>query len=276
MTTVLKTALATGAALSVLALAGCGEQTQPTLFADPPSSSPTPPSISHPTGAGDVVLRVDVGGGFTSAAFAFLTRPTVTITGDDQMVVAPHLDGAPFPAMLDLQQVPLEKTTVQQLLRDADAAGLLAAPPDYAAAAPLVSDMPTTTLVITADGHTWRHEAYALGAPGRESGVREVLARFLRELPADGSPEATGYEPVRLRLTATQVPGESATDVRAWPDGAARLDQLGECREVPAGDLVAVLTQATDATVFRQDGRFWSVTGAEVVPGDQGCPPAPS
>ena len=154
----------------------------------------------------------------------------------------------------------------------AEEAGLLAEPPDYSQDAPQVTDMPSTTVEITADGETWTHSAYALGFED-EQGRRAALADFVDEaidLLDEG--DAEPYEPAAIRLAATDLTGASSpASTVAWPD-AVDLRDVGECLVVDDPAAVAavaqVLGEAAQDALFQQGDRTWSVSGAVVLPGE--------
>lgn len=128
-----------------------------------PSGAPTaaPPSpttlagIQHPTGATDVVLRLESGGGFVMVDFLATSTPTFTLYGDGRVVWRDA--NAPVPApvgsinpLAPLRTVRLTEAAVQSLLEDAlGRGGLGEAAANYLGQG---ADMPTTTFTINANG----------------------------------------------------------------------------------------------------------------------------
>ena len=51
-----------------------------------PTVAPTSGHIDHPTGATDIVLRYEQGGGFVPIGFLFTQAPTFTLYGDGTVV----------------------------------------------------------------------------------------------------------------------------------------------------------------------------------------------
>jgi hypothetical protein len=148
------------------------------------------PSISHPTAATRVVLRVSSGGGFVAQQTNLRALPSFTLYGDGTVLVpGPVIQIYPGPAIQPLVRSRLGERQVQAILKRARAAGLLA-PGAIAYGMPGVSDMPTTTLIVNAGGRHVKREAYALGmtAPGgqvteKQAKARRVLAAFIAKLP---------------------------------------------------------------------------------------------
>ena len=130
--------LAAGLA-SALLLAACSGGPSPTATPPPatagpsatpagsPASSPTAETgaIAHPTGATDLVLRFDEGGGLVMPTFAMIQLPFFSLYGDGTVIYRPA--SAPWPeqkAGEPLRFPPLQVATmtedqVQALLRDA-------------------------------------------------------------------------------------------------------------------------------------------------------------
>ncbi len=168
----------------------------------------------------------------------------------------------------------LDEEQVQGLLTLAQDAGLLEAPPDYAPPAdgPQVADAPTTTVTVTAGGGTQRHEAYALGFDDPADGPRLELSGFVdAALAAAADTETTPYEPAEIALFVQ--PTDLDRSVVDWPAAADSvvLADIAECAIVPAGELVDTLSTTDLLTSFRQDGALYSVSAAEVLPGDAPC-----
>ena len=263
-----------GAGLLTLALllSACGASAGDDTAADPGGTGgPARPEVAH--GPDDVILRIETGGGFVPVDYAFATRPTVLVTGDGVVLQpAPRAADSPPPRLLSFVRHTVDDATLQDLVGRADEAGLLAEPPDYFQDGPQVTDMPSTTVEITADGETWTHSAYALGF-GNEQGQRAALAEFVDEaidLLDDG--DAEPYEPEAVRLAVTDLTRTApSTSTVAWPD-AVDLGDVGECTVVEEPAAVAAVTDALGGvaqdTLFSQGDRTWSVSGAVVLPGE--------
>jgi hypothetical protein len=226
----------------------------------------------HPTGARDVVLRISDGGGMTTRQIAFATPPVEEVTGDGTVYLRMEeatRQGIVWP--LVTRQV--SEQSLQELLREADDAGLLAAPPDYEPS-DTVMDGGTTAVTLDAGGGTWTHEAYALGYGGDESGARRRLqdfrgyaARWAREHEGPAPREVT---PTVLRVMATPVTGGLAVEGRlpTWPEQSrVRLADVGTCRVVRDPAAVRALTTQPDS-YYLEAGRIFEVAAAVPLPGD--------
>ncbi|MEO8274216.1 MAG: hypothetical protein ABI620_09125, partial [Chloroflexota bacterium] len=228
--------LALGAAgLSLLLVAAC---TPAATFSPPPSVAPgsttgpnTPPpptstpvadGISHPTGAADVVLRMESGGGFVPIEFLATGAPSFTLYGDGTAVfrdpsVAPPAGGnvnrlAPF------QTIRLDEEGIQALLADAIGRGGLGI-----AAGPYIgqgADLPTTTFTINADGGTKEVSVMALLPEMHPQDVAIITALAGLAQRLDGFAAAVAgehvYEPTSYRgiLMATD---QAVGPVLDWP-----------------------------------------------------------
>ncbi|CAN5415739.1 hypothetical protein BH11ACT8_BH11ACT8_35100 [soil metagenome] len=291
----MKTHVAAGvAALALLTLGACGDQTDPGTVADPGSSQvPGTPSsdvssassgIEHATGADDVVLRVFVGGGFVAADYAFTNQPSLLVTGDGRVFLPAADEGVDGQRLASLRVVQGDEDTIQQVLALAQEHGLLSKPPSYEdTSGPLISDAPTTSVLLNAAGGSFEHDAYALsfgaGSPTEaEQGDRAELAAFIDEATAlFADTESSPYEPSRLRLRAEAFGGEpgNRSTVVAWPSVEPPVDLASVadsgCVAVPAEGLVDALSSADFSTYFRQGGEVYTVSAAAVLPGEEPC-----
>ena len=190
--------------------------------------------IDHPTGPADLVLRVEVVGGFRPATAVLRDVPPFTLVGNGRVIApGPQVLVYPGPALPNLQVREVTEAGVQRILRAARDAGLMG--PDRHYDYPLVADAATTRFVLVAGGERHVVSAYALGeeafgedlgaptgmespagaerAPGlseEERGARRRLARFRdrlldlgRWLPPGSVGEERPYEPAGLRVFVT-------------------------------------------------------------------------
>ncbi len=119
-------------------------------------------TTSHPTGGSDLVLRIDVGGGFVPVEYNLTQTPTFSLFGDGRVIVTgPMIEIWPQPAMPNLQQTIISQETMDKLLSAAKEAGLFANDVDYGI--PGITDVATTTITINADGKSYESNIYALG-----------------------------------------------------------------------------------------------------------------
>jgi hypothetical protein len=194
-----------------------------------PSSSPeptgTPIGIEHATGATDVVLQFEEGGGFVPMGFLAGQAPTLKLYGDGTVIFRDWTQPQP-PAVGDLipqlpfQVVRLTEDQVQELLASVIGPGALGIA--RAAYDPgNVADAPTAVFTLTAGGTTKTVSVVALGFDNPQS----PDALILRQLAAAGD---------RLR-------GFSAPGAALWtPDqyrGILSPDAFGNPREWPWPDI---------------------------------------
>jgi hypothetical protein len=277
-------AVVVGVAL-VLATAGaCGDRVA--TDAAPGSASATAtegtgPGIQHPSGADDVVVSIRTAGGFGPWQGAIGTQPTVLVTGDGR-VLTPGATTMEYPGPLVAPVVVADggEELVQDLLAEADEAGLLAPPPAYDDPDPLATDLPTTTVLVQASGEAREHRAYALGEPGTEQGARRSLATFVERATAaaadvDGAqllePQALVVR--AMPLAGRRVPRDDAPDAVAWPETAGTpLEALAEsCGIVDDPATVALLARERQDVPFQDGGRTWELGARAALPGDPGC-----
>ena len=171
------TALA--AALAVIALLP--------LFAAAHDASPAAGDpIDHPTGAGEVVLRIDETPGFVPVEYALTMMPRFTLYGDGLVVVQGPVPAIfPGPALPNLRTLRLTEDGVQTVLAAARDAGILDG--DRALDNQMVTDLSTTLFIATASGRTTVVSVYGLGTaeeqlPADERADRATLAEFQSRL----------------------------------------------------------------------------------------------
>jgi hypothetical protein len=160
-------ALVATAALTLTLVAACGSTAGPSPSpsgfpggsAGPttaPTVAPVIRGISHPTGAEDIVLRMESGGGFVPIDFLATNAPSFTLYGDGTVVfrdpAAGPLPGGNVSRLAPFQTIRLDEEGIQALLADAIGPGALGL-----AAGPYIgqgADIPTTTFTLNADGGT--------------------------------------------------------------------------------------------------------------------------
>jgi hypothetical protein len=252
------------------------------------ATSGAQPSIAHPSGATDVVLRVTVDGGFVPVQTSLATLPTFTLYGDGRVVVpGAQIQISPAPALVTLAARRLSERQVQTVLRRATQSGLLARGPiDYGDMGAIgVSDMPTTTVALHAAGRTLERAAYALAVTpngGRlshaQARARLLLARFIAALPAR---PASSYSPHGYAVFV--APAQAAIDVaRSWPlhsdlatAGAPVSSGTGyRCVTVVGRDadrLRAALRRANAESQWSSGGRRYTLIPRPLLPDERGC-----
>ena len=257
-------------------------------------------SIAHPSGANELVLRIATGGGFVPVEFNLRSLPGISIYGDGRMIVeGPVIEIYPGPAMPNLQVRQLTEEAVQALLRQARVAGLLGADAtfDY----PCVTDLPTTTFTVVAEGRTHTVSAYALGfteapeepaqCPGVDAEARQALYDFevkigdLASWLPEGSfgPEEP-FEPSEMRVYVLPYRGDPELEQPPvdWPI-LPELDRFGEpdanmtdvrCGVVAGDDLSTLLPEAQSAnqlTPWVSDSGEFALVFRPLLPDEHTC-----
>ena len=236
---------AAGLLVAVTALACTGASSPTAAPASPasggPSAAPFSPSIpvgaiAHPTGAKDIVLRFDEGGGFVPVEFNLAHLPYFTLYGDGTVVFAqtstqlePGADGVfgGYP----LRTSKLTEAQVQDLLEFAITdGGLGRARAEYQN--PLVADAPTAVFELNADGGSKTVSVVALGMegePGPDAAIKASLAELgnrLKDFDRGGSLSSDAYQPTAYRAVLLDTGGAVGGPVRDWPWADLTVDDF--------------------------------------------------
>lgn len=192
-----------------------------------PSTAADPDNIEHKTGATDIVLRYEEGGGFIMPAFTAAAVPQFTLYGDgtvifrNPMAEAPPAEGSVF-RMNPLRTAKLSEDQIQELLMLAlGEGGLAAARQDYPN--DMVADASTAIFTIEAAGIQKTVSVYALGlevegvADGPARAAFKRLADRLTDFDQGGTIATDVYEPEAYRGVLFEAPGIEAPDIRDWP-----------------------------------------------------------
>lgn len=272
-------------ALSLLA-AGCGRLTRAGTG-----------DIDHPTGPADLVLRMDVGGGFVAPAYELRRIPTWSLFGDGRVVTeGPQIQIYPGPALPSVQVQIISEDGIQAILEAATAAGLLG--PDRTYDQGCVADAPTTTFIVYAGGTKHVISASALGmvpgsCPGEDTEARAALARFSAKLsglagwlPTGSLGEQGQFEFSEMRVyvqryTGSPEPGLHQT-VIDWPlsdplhsfgdtDGTYRDFRCGIVGGADLAKLLPDAQRANELTPWRSDGADYSLIFRPLLPDEHDC-----
>ena len=257
------------AALAVLVVActGSGAGASPAVSPAGPSYAPASASpsaigaIDHMTGATDVILRLDEGGGFIAPAFTATQAPIFTLYGDGTVIfrnpqadpLAPVGDVFPFHPF---RIVKISEAQIQALLASAlGEAGLGVALPDYRN--DHIADAATTVFTLAAGGVKKTVSIYALEMmdPGMADLVpRLAFAKFaarLMDFDNGGVLATQEYTPERYRgvLLEGQPGASGAPGTRLWPWADIKptdfvIDGDPNAFHLPALVLTAVQVQA--------------------------------
>jgi hypothetical protein len=194
-----------------------------------PTSAPTPTAtpvidgIQHPTGATDVILRMETSGGFIPAEFMATFAPSFTLYGDGTVVFRDPTATPPESADGLNRSVPfltirLGEEAIQQLLTDAIGPGGLGI-----AVGPYIglgADIPTTTFTITADGRTKSVSVVGLSPDmhPQNAPIVTALANLAGRLDGFGGAVSAEepYVPVAYRGVISSIDQANGAVV-AWP-----------------------------------------------------------
>jgi hypothetical protein len=225
----------------VILLAACGGSSEAivpsgspgTGVGDGPGASPAvsaPPfgAIEHPTGATDVVLRYEQGGGFVAPSFTASQTPIFTLYGDGTIVFRNPALTPPEPLGSVTRQNPLRtarlsEQQIQDLLAYAlgdGGLGVARVRYDYNG----VSDASEATFTIDAGGIRKSVAVYALGVEGApgvpDQAARAAFARLaerLSDFDQGGSIATDVYQPAAYRAVLMDGTGMMVPDALPWP-----------------------------------------------------------
>lgn len=251
--------------------------------------------IDHPSGADELVLRVEIVGGFVPVDWTLRSLPAVSLYGDGRLIVeGPVIEIHPGPALPNLQVTRISEEGVQAILEAARGAGLMDGDASYDYRC--VADAGTTRFTVVAEGRTNVVSAYALGleagdCPGVDLEARAALEGFQAKLgdlrtwlPQGAVSREEEYVPTGMRVFVQPYRGEPELPQSpvAWPvEGGLR--HLGEpvevlpgtrCGVVDGPDLVPLLQAARSAnqlTPWTSDGEEFGVTLRPLLPDERGC-----
>jgi hypothetical protein len=274
----------------VLMLAACGDDDGSGTAATDPDAA-----ISYPTGADDLVIRVEFSGGFEVGPVV-TDQPAVSVYGDGRVVVpGPTIKRYPPPALPNLLETEIDAGQIEDLLATAGELGLLDGDVDYGE--PGITDQPRTVVTIAADGEVFVHDVYALDHDGgtgddltdEQREARENLREFVGlatgdDVTGDEALGPYGYDELAVIAEDYAQPnGNEAPrpNILDWPldqdlaTAGGRFDFGGRCQVVSDPDaLDAVVAQAEDATTitkWRSAGRPFSVTFVPLLPDEHRC-----
>jgi hypothetical protein len=254
------------AAILALLLSGCGGSNNGGGGAGTGNGE----TIMHPQGADELVVRMEVGGGFVPVDFAFSNLPQVSIFGDGSVITqGPVAAIFPGPALPNLQVANLSEDGLQILLAAALEAGLLEDGVDYGQ--PLVADASTTTFIVATDGATVETAIYHLtpenfgdSALTPEQKERREHALEFQALLYDlagavgeelGPEESYEWTALRMLIQpadpTAQDPSGIEPGIMEWPlDDLATMGEeqpLGRVAAITGADLETVMPQLQEA-----------------------------
>jgi hypothetical protein len=221
--------LALATALILATTVGCipaGDRGTPDTSSGPttgPTPAPTIAGIEHPTGATDIILRFEEGGGFVPIDFLATQAPSFTLYGDGTVVFWDSQAMPPEPVgnvtrSVPFQTIRLGEEGIQALIEQALGPGGLGI-----AAGPymgLGADIPSATFTINADGRQKQVTVVGLTPDMHPQDVLIVtsLANFADRLRTFGNDVAgeVVYEPTGYRGTLQKIDQANGA-VADWP-----------------------------------------------------------
>jgi hypothetical protein len=272
--------------------------------ADAPTGARSAPSgsvIAHPIGADQMILRLQLDGGFVAPDTIFARMPSFSLMGDGTAIEPGAQDEIyPGQALPPLVARTISEDGIQAILGAALDAGL-----DHDAtlgdmSSVGVSDMPTTVFTLSANGQTHRVEAYALGMPGDQrpegmsqgtraarqalSSFAEQLGRLAAWLPEGSIGAEAPYDAAGAALLVRAYQGDPglAQNPVAWPLGTGLAGfgttdpsaQDARCGTVTGSDWATLQPAALDAntlTPWTSDGRRYGIAFRPLLPDQHDC-----
>ncbi len=252
-----------------------------------PSPSPTfgPDQISHPTGANDVVLRVESGGGFVPFNFLITQAPAFTLYGDGT-VIFQQIDnrgGDPFggQGLLPWLRGHMDEEQMQALLQFALGTGRLAnAKDNYDSGG--IADAPSTFFTINAGGVNKNVSVNALGIetqPGPDSADRQGFQQLsevlnnIQSQPGVDLGDVHPYDAALYKVVLVEGMGQPVGAALDWPwddltpadwpknpdepmNSVKMLDKehVAKLLDVPNGGHIGVWVTEPDGTTVVQFG----------------------
>ena len=200
-----------------------------------PSSPPLPTGqpttaggVDHPTGATDVILQLEEGGGFMPIEFNAAQTPQFTLFGDGRIIFLPLVETFPeagpdgIVRSIPLRTAQLDAGQVEELLTFAlGQGGLGAARDNYGN--DMVTDASTATFTINAGGLNKTVAIYALGGEDPSAPdliprrAFKLLADRLRDFDKGGSIPTDVYVPSAYRAVLIEREGDPQARPMAWP-----------------------------------------------------------
>jgi hypothetical protein len=270
-------------------------------------ASPTPGGIPHPSGANELVLRIEVGGGFVGPNVSLGQIPMLSIYGDGRVVV----EGAqiaiyPGPALPSVVSYRISEEGLQKILENADAAGLLG--PDAHYDFPFIADAPTTTFTVVARGARHVISAYALAEAGPNDAqldpdvrrARAALYQFEQKVsdvrgflgPSVVMEPEAQYKPATMRIYARPAQPEQGGGIEPnfqdWPlttplasfgvtaaAGGALNGGNMRCGTVTGDELKTLMPRlqlSNQLTYWRSGDQTYQLILRPLLPDESGCP----
>lgn len=231
--------------------------------ADPTTTTlPSADGLTYPTGAEEVVVRIDTAvGAYTTPEYAFARIPSFVVTGDGTTITpGAQIEIYPAPMLPALQSTTMTSVQIAELLGRAASLGLLSTPPDYTATQPPIADAGSTVVTFNVNGTSYVHTAPALGLEEDQSDdARRRLAEFV-EFATTLVGEANGtnsavYEPAEyviatMVVNVSDYTGDVAPTVVPWPASFGEVPNGERCSTVDGATVRDELAAASQLTFF--------------------------
>jgi hypothetical protein len=261
-----------------------------------PSASPSGVgAIDHTTGATDVILRYEEGGGMMMAGSSATVAPIFTLYGDGTMIFR-NLSRDPLQAIgsvipfAPFRTARMNEEQIQSLLEfSLGPGGLGVARADYPN--DMISDVTTAVFTVNAGGLAKKVSVYALGIESPQvpdAGARAAFVRLrdhLLDIDDGGSIKTDVYAPDRYRgILLEGQPG--GIDQRSWPwPGIKATEFVGDGNADAFQIPTRVMTDAEVAMLGLApyqggfigmplagpgDGNFYSLSLRPLLPDDKG------
>ena len=250
----------------------------------------------YPRGSDELVLRVDLQGGFVPQEYLLASFPGFSLYGDGRILTqGPQIEIYPGPALPNVLVRQVRARAIERIVAAAVEAALDAnARYDNAS----VADAGTTVFTLTVDGKTYTTSVYALGIEGTgvanpdDEAARRKIADFSQDLsdlpswiPADELGEEESYELDALRVFVRPYSDEGIDEQlvqvpKDWPLEDKPLATFGErgefarCGTVTGADaqrVVAAAREANDLTPWISGGEEWRLIFRPLLPDESAC-----
>lgn len=267
---------------------------------------PAAGGIPHATGGQDVLVRVDLEGGFTPAEWTYTGLPSFSLFGDGTIVLpGAQIEIYPGPALPAISARSVDEEGIQAILEEV-LRSIDGVPDEMLDMASVgMADVPTTVITVRAGDVDRTIRAYGLiefpeppaTMPADEFRARQRLQDLVTRLgladtwlPEGSIGLETSYEGSGALILVNEYrQADLPQDPIAWPLGVA-LGGFGDvaggpgtfrCGVVEGGDWTALrqaASRANELTPWTQAGTRFSIMFRPLLPDESGCdrgaPPA--
>jgi len=258
--------------VAAVALAACNGTASPSPSGSPaasaspsaaPTTSPSPSSgtvgaIDHKTGASDVILRVEQGGGFVPIDFLATQAPSFTLYGNGVVVFQrkvetfPEADADGVVHSIPWRTAKLDEDQIQELLDFAITQGALGTARDVYMGN--IADAPSTIFTLNAGGVQKVVTINGLSEvtdPGPDALARAAFYKLyarLSDFDRGGTVDSDVYEPAAYRGVLMEREPQ-AVEAKAWPWPAIKLADFVDPNAVEGGIRLPHRTTTPDEVI---------------------------